>query len=188
MESDAWDVGAGEVSVEELADRFGVDRVPVGVGEDRVGDLDAVSVATLVSSPPFEELFGGGVEVDAAWLLRVLTGSPATRRPPPTPTPRSSSPPRSPTTAVNESSEHSDSPNPVPWLVVALKIVAPNDPPGYSVPGFVYGTVASLFVLFNCFALVQWKQYRAKRKWANYLLGERTYIVLSVVADALLAW
>ena len=76
----------------------------------------------------------------------------------------------------------------VPWLVIALKLIAPNSPPGYSVPGFVYGIVASLFILFNCFALVQWKQYRAQGKWANYLRGERTYIVLSLVAKSLLAW
>lgn len=76
----------------------------------------------------------------------------------------------------------------VPWLIIVLKLVAPNGPPGYSVPGFVYGIVVSLFVLFNCFALVQWKQYRAKGKWANYLLGERSYIVLSFVAKSLLAW
>ena len=37
----------------------------MSVGEDRVGDLDAVTVATLVSSPPFENVFGGRVEVDA---------------------------------------------------------------------------------------------------------------------------
>ena len=60
--------------------------------------------------------------------------------------------------------------------------------PDTASPGFVYGIVASLFVLFNCFALVQWKQYRAKGKWANYLLGERTYIVLSLVAKSILAW
>ena len=76
----------------------------------------------------------------------------------------------------------------VPWLIFVLKLVAPNSPPGNTVPGFVYGIVATLFVLFNCFALVQWKQYRAKGKWANYLLGERTYIVLSLVAKSLLAW
>lgn len=76
----------------------------------------------------------------------------------------------------------------VPWLIIVVKIAAPNGPPGYSVPGFVYGIVATLFVLFNCFALVQWKQYRAKGKWANYLRGERTYIVLSFVAKSLLAW
>jgi hypothetical protein len=43
-------------------------------------------------------------------------------------------------------------------------------------------------LLFNCFAIVQWKQYKAKGKWANYLLGERVYIILSLVAKSLLAW
>ncbi len=76
----------------------------------------------------------------------------------------------------------------VPWLIFAVKLAGPNSPPGYAVPGFVYGIVLTLFVLFNCFALVQWKQYRARGKWANYLRGERTYIVLSFVAKSLLAW
>lgn len=31
-------------------------------------------------------------------------------------------------------------------------------------------------------------QHRANGKWANYLRGERTYIVLSFVAKSLLAW
>ena len=52
----------------------------------------------------------------------------------------------------------------------------------------MYGIVISLFLLFNCFALVQWKQYRAKGKWANYLDGERIFIVLSLVAKSALAW
>jgi len=43
-------------------------------------------------------------------------------------------------------------------------------------------------VLFNSFAVVQWKQYQAKGKWANYLYGERAYIVLSLVAKSALAW
>jgi hypothetical protein len=52
----------------------------------------------------------------------------------------------------------------------------------------VYGIFVSLFVLFNCFAVTQWLQYRAKGRWADYLHGERTYIVLSLVAKSLLAW
>jgi hypothetical protein len=48
--------------------------------------------------------------------------------------------------------------------------------------------VISLFVLFNCFALVQYLQYRARGKWANYLRGEKAYIILSLVAKSLLAW
>ncbi|MEN9648438.1 MAG: hypothetical protein RLZ17_474, partial [Actinomycetota bacterium] len=30
--------------------------------------------------------------------------------------------------------------------------------------------------------------YKAKGKWANYLHGERVYIILSLVAKSLLAW
>ena len=63
-------------------------------------------------------------------------------------------------------------------------MVPPIRPP----PGFVYGIVVSLFLLFNCFSIVQWKQYRAQRKWVDYLYGERRYIVLSPVAKSALAW
>lgn len=76
----------------------------------------------------------------------------------------------------------------VPWIAVGFNVVSPNGPADSSVPGFVYGIIISLFVLFNCFAIVQWKQYRAKGKWADYLYGERRYIVLSLVAKSALAW
>lgn len=76
----------------------------------------------------------------------------------------------------------------IPWLAVAINVWSPKGPAESTVPGFVYGIVISLFVFFNCFALVQWKQYRAKGKWADYLYGERRYIVLSFVAKSLLAW
>ncbi len=76
----------------------------------------------------------------------------------------------------------------IPWIAVVLSLIAPKNPGGGEVPGFVYGIVISLFILFNGFALVQWKQYRAKGKWADYLYGERRYIVLSFVAKSLLAW
>jgi len=76
----------------------------------------------------------------------------------------------------------------IPWIAVALSLISPKGPAEAMVPGFVYGIVISLFVLFNIFALVQWKQYRAKGKWADYLYGERRYIVLSFVAKSLLAW
>ncbi len=76
----------------------------------------------------------------------------------------------------------------IPWLAVAINVWSPKGPAESTVPGFVYGIVISLFVFFNCFALVQWKQYQAKGKWADYLYGERRYIVLSFVAKSLLAW
>jgi len=76
----------------------------------------------------------------------------------------------------------------IPWIAVAINLASPSGPPDTTVPGFVYGIVISLFILFNIFAIVQWKQYRAKGKWADYLYGERRYIVLSFVAKSLLAW
>ena len=76
----------------------------------------------------------------------------------------------------------------IPWIAVVINIVSPNGPDEASVPGFVYGIVVSLFLLFNCFAIVQWKQYQAKGKWADYLYGERIDLVLSFVAKSLLAW
>ncbi len=76
----------------------------------------------------------------------------------------------------------------IPWLIILIQLLTPGGPAGTTAPGFVYGIVISLFVCFNCFALVQYKQYRAKGKWANYLRGEKAYIVLSFVAKSLLAW
>ena len=76
----------------------------------------------------------------------------------------------------------------IPWLIIFVQLITPKGPAGASAPGFVYGIVFSLFAFFNCFALVQYKQYRAKGKWANYLRGEKTYIILSFVAKSLLAW
>jgi len=76
----------------------------------------------------------------------------------------------------------------VPWLIIAISLAGPGNTSTNTVPGFVWGIIVSLFVFFNAFGVVQWKQYRAKGKWADYLRGERTYIVLSLVAKTLLAW
>jgi hypothetical protein len=72
----------------------------------------------------------------------------------------------------------------VPWIGIGIYLIGAGD----GVPGFVYGIFVSLFVLFNCFAVNQLLQYRARGRWADYLHGERTYIVLSLVAKSLLAW
>jgi hypothetical protein len=76
----------------------------------------------------------------------------------------------------------------IPWIIFAVQLLSPGGPESASAPGFVYAIVFSLFAFFNCFALVQYKQYRAKGKWANYLRGEKAYIILSFVAKSLLAW
>lgn len=76
-----------------------------------------------------------------------------------------------------------------PWAAAAAYLiinVGIND--GEGPPGFVYGIIVSLFVFFNSFAINQWLQYKQVGRWKNYLTGERTYIVLSLVAKSLLAW
>lgn len=74
----------------------------------------------------------------------------------------------------------------VPWLAILYYTIAPGS--DAEPPGFVYAIVVSLFLFFNVFGLNQWLQYRAKGRWADYLVGERSYIILSLVAKSLLAW
>jgi hypothetical protein len=74
----------------------------------------------------------------------------------------------------------------VPWIAMFLLLFSPGS--DAEAPGFVYGIVFSLFLLFNSFALVQWLQYKQIGRFADYLVGERTYITLSFVAKSLLAW
>ena len=74
----------------------------------------------------------------------------------------------------------------VPWIAMFWLLFSPgstNQP-----PGFVYGVVISLFLFFNCFAIVQWLQYREVGRFADYLVGERLYITLSFIAKSALAW
>lgn len=72
----------------------------------------------------------------------------------------------------------------VPWVAITIYLAGA----GADVPGFVYGIFASLFVLFNVFALVQYRQYRAKGRLADYVRGEQAYLALSLIAKSLLAW
>lgn len=74
----------------------------------------------------------------------------------------------------------------VPWLIFLLYLIAPNNTLNEQAPAFVYAIVVTIFLLFNCFAIVQWLQY--KKKPINYVRGEKAYIVLSLVAKSALAW
>jgi hypothetical protein len=76
----------------------------------------------------------------------------------------------------------------VPWIAIAVYVIAPGSASSASPPGFVYGILISLFVFFNVFALNQWLQYRARGRWSEYLFGERVYILLSLTAKSALAW
>lgn len=75
----------------------------------------------------------------------------------------------------------------VPWVAIGIALIA-AETEGSGAPGFVYAIFVSLFLLFNCFALNQWLQYRGKGRFSDYLYGERTYLILSLVAKTALAW
>ena len=66
VESHSGKPAAGEVPVEQLADRFRVDRPACGVREHRVGEPDGMSVVFLAVAPGGEDCLGGRVEVDAS--------------------------------------------------------------------------------------------------------------------------
>jgi hypothetical protein len=76
----------------------------------------------------------------------------------------------------------------VPWVAIVLYTWAPGAASSATPPGFVYAIIVSLFVFFNVFALNQWLQYRARGRFADYLFGERVYILLSLTAKSALAW
>lgn len=74
----------------------------------------------------------------------------------------------------------------VPWLSIAVYLAGIST--DVQAPGFVYAIFISLFLFFMSFAVVQWLQYRQVGPWSDYLVGETTYVLLSLVAKSALAW
>ena len=73
-----------------------------------------------------------------------------------------------------------------PWIVIIIYMTGNGN---YSqVPWFVWAIVGTYFVAFNTFPINMILQYKKIGKWKDYLYGERTYIVLSLVAKSILAW
>lgn len=75
-----------------------------------------------------------------------------------------------------------------PWVVVALALISASAYGNSTIPTFVYWIYGSLFVFFSSFAVNMALQYKKVGRWKNYLFGERTYIVLSLIAKSALAW
>ena len=73
-----------------------------------------------------------------------------------------------------------------PWAAILLYMFGTGE--FDRVPWFVWAIVGTYFVAFNTFPVNMVLQYRKIGKWSNYLYGERTYIVLSLVAKSILAW
>ena len=79
-----------------------------------------------------------------------------------------------------------------PWIAIFSVLWAYSAqeglPANAGIPAFVYVIIASLFVAFNIFAITMILQYRKVGRWRDYLYGEKTYMILSLVAKSLLAW
>lgn len=73
-----------------------------------------------------------------------------------------------------------------PWVVIFLYMFGTGN--FDMVPWFVWAIVITYFITFNTFPINMILQYKKVGKWQDYLYGERTYIVLSLVAKSLLAW
>ncbi len=76
----------------------------------------------------------------------------------------------------------------IPWLVLGIYFFGAILENGDNVPTFVYAIFFILAAFFNVFAINMVLQYRAKGRWADYLHGERVYIILSLTAKSALAW
>ena len=80
----------------------------------------------------------------------------------------------------------------IPWIAIFSVIWAFSAQEGlpaeFAIPTFVYVIIGSLFVAFNIFAITMVLQYRKVGRWKDYLVGEKTYMILSLVAKSLLAW
>lgn len=73
-----------------------------------------------------------------------------------------------------------------PWVAILIYMTGTGN---YDmVPWFVWAIVGTYFVAFNTFPINMILQYKKVGKWKDYLYGERTYIVLSLVAKSILAW
>ena len=76
----------------------------------------------------------------------------------------------------------------VPWIVFLIYVWGANVYGSGNIPTFVYWIYLSIFVFFNSFAINMYLQYKKKGMWADYLYGEKVYMILSLVAKSALAW
>ena len=77
----------------------------------------------------------------------------------------------------------------VPWIVIGIALWSAAVEPGAApIPTFVIAIFVSLFVAFNIFAITMILQYAKIGRWRDYLVGEKTYMFMSLFAKTLLAW
>ncbi len=76
----------------------------------------------------------------------------------------------------------------IPWIVIMMYFLGSLSSSDAKPPAFVYAIIPTIFVFFNIFAVNMVLQYKKVGRWADYLYGERVYIILSLAAKTALAW
>jgi len=76
----------------------------------------------------------------------------------------------------------------VPWVVIMIYFLSALNSSGAKPPAFVYAIIPTIFVFFNSFAINMILQYKKVGAWKDYLVGERAYVILSLLAKTALAW
>ena len=77
----------------------------------------------------------------------------------------------------------------VPWIVIGLALLSAATETGAAqTPTFVYVIFVTLFLSFNVFAISMILQYGRIGRWRDYIVGEKTYMFMSLFAKTLLAW
>jgi hypothetical protein len=72
----------------------------------------------------------------------------------------------------------------VPWIVLGLYLFIPDA----DIPGFVYVIYGVQLVLFWSFAVNMALQYAQVGRFRDYVVGEKSYLLLSLAAKTALAW
>jgi hypothetical protein len=76
-----------------------------------------------------------------------------------------------------------------PWIVIGIALWTAATAPGAEpIPAFVWAIFVSLFISFNIFAITMILQYAKVGRWKDYLVGEKTYMFMSLFAKTILAW
>ena len=76
----------------------------------------------------------------------------------------------------------------VPWIVFAIYLVGANMHGDGALPAFLYWIYATMLAYFVGNAVVVLLRYKKYGKWADYLYGERVYMVVGLLAKTALAW
>lgn len=76
----------------------------------------------------------------------------------------------------------------LPWLVFGMYALGAHNYGGTNLPNFVYWIYLTVFVGLAVAAANFWLQAKQRGRWADYLYGERIFLVIGLLVKSLLAW